>query len=304
MRTYQYIIYNLKVSAGFEIPMGKVTQFACKPEVIIRMGVVPEWIHTDIRAGNEDCLTENSMWFYIPGMAIYMIEGGNQITVQILSEEFTPLDVCSYLTGSAFTLLLIQRGYIPVHGGMVVKDGCVAIISGRSGAGKSTTVMELLNRGFRFMSDDVSAILVNNESITAIPAFPQQKLCRDIIIKYQIDESNLIYIDEDRDKYARPIPEQNYEQSQKKLNYMIEIVPYQGDNVQVQEVQGVEKLKMLTSNLYRGLVYEKMGISMERMDKFLRIASGVKMYQILRPQNMDSLDGIVNSIQNKILQVC
>lgn len=304
MTEYQYIIYNHKVSSTFEIPMAKPVKFNDEPQVKITMNEVPKIVHEEIVKGKVDYLTNELMWFYVPGLAIYYMEGGNRITVEVLSEEFTSLDLCSYLTGSAFTLLLIQRGYIPIHGGMIMQNGQVAIISGRSGAGKSTTVMELLNRGFRFMSDDVSAIMVKDETIIAVPAFPQQKLCRDIIEKYQIDEATLVYIDEERDKFARKIEEQQYEQQPKALNCMIEIVPYQGDRVVIKQVQGVEKLQMLTSNLYRGLVYEKMGVSYERMDKFIRIASGIEMYQILRPQNIDSIDGVVESIQDKIFQMC
>lgn len=304
MTEYQYIIYNHKVSSTFEIPMAKSVKFDDEPQVKITMNEVPEIVHEEIVKGKVDYLTNELMWFYIPGLAIYYMEDGIRITVEVLSEEFTSLDLCSYLTGSAFTLLLIQRGYIPIHGGMIMQNGQVAIISGRSGAGKSTTVMELLNRGFRFMSDDVSAIMVKEETILAVPAFPQQKLCRDIIEKYQIDEATLVYIDEERDKFARKIEEQQYEQQPKALNCMIEIVPYQGERVVIKQVQGVEKLQMLTSNLYRGLVYERMGVSYERMDKFIRIASGIEMYQILRPQNIDSIDRVVESIQDKIFQMC
>ena len=284
--------------------MAKSVKFDDEPQVKITMNEVPEIVHEEIVKGKVDYLTNELMWFYIPGLAIYYMEDGIRITVEVLSEEFTSLDLCSYLTGSAFTLLLIQRGYIPIHGGMIMQNGQVAIISGRSGAGKSTTVMELLNRGFRFMSDDVSAIMVKEETILAVPAFPQQKLCRDIIEKYQIDEATLVYIDEERDKFARKIEEQQYEQQPKALNCMIEIVPYQGERVVIKQVQGVEKLQMLTSNLYRGLVYERMGVSYERMDKFIRIASGIEMYQILRPQNIDSIDRVVESIQDKIFQMC
>ncbi len=54
-----------------------------------------------------------------------------------------------------------------LHGAALEKNGEVLVITGRSGAGKSTTTWGLLNNGFNYLSDELAP--VNLESMHVIP---------------------------------------------------------------------------------------------------------------------------------------
>ena len=51
------------------------------------------------------------------------------------------------------------------------------------------------------MADDITVVDCNDKEVSAYPGFPYQKLCRDVVEKKQLDKDDLIYIDEDKDKY-------------------------------------------------------------------------------------------------------
>lgn len=301
---YQYLIYNQKIESEFEINFARKAVFTETPDVTIKIGKVPEEIKDQINQGAYDGLKEDSMWFYVTDKAIYYITNGNQIVIEPQNDSLTEFELCSYLTGSALALLLMQKGIVPIHGSMIAHNGKVAIITGQSGSGKSTTVFELLSRGCSFLSDDVSAIEVKEDKLTSLPAFPLQKLCRDLVERNNLDLNSLTYIDEFRDKFARNINLSQYEDMPQGLDYIIELVPYQGKSVEIKEVEGLDKLNMLTTNLYRSLVYEKMGVTTNRFEKMLTIISKAKMYQVFRPQMEDSFQEVPDIIWNNLLQLC
>ncbi len=47
-----------------------------------------------------------------------------------------------------------QLGWVPLHAGAVVRDGCCALVTATSGGGKSTLVAALVRRGWQTLGDD------------------------------------------------------------------------------------------------------------------------------------------------------
>lgn len=108
-----------------------------------------------------------------PGGPRLRIRDGRSITVAD-SDGLTLAEVHTFLFGPAFTLLAHQRGRPPLHAGAVELDGRTIGIAGHSGAGKSTTVHALVQRGARLLSDD--QLLVDPATRLAYPAYPSAKL--------------------------------------------------------------------------------------------------------------------------------
>ena len=59
-----------------------------------------------------------------------------------------------------------------LHAGAAAKDGAVVLLAGPAGAGKSTLVVRLLERGWRLFGDDVVPVDVNRQAALPLPFTP------------------------------------------------------------------------------------------------------------------------------------
>ena len=97
-----------------------------------------------------------------------LIEDGTKITVQTGDPEKLSV-LFSNIMATALPLTLLQRGRPLLHGSCVEKDGRAICFLGESGAGKSTAARVLVENGYRLISDDIIAPLVENERFRVFP---------------------------------------------------------------------------------------------------------------------------------------
>jgi hypothetical protein len=93
----------------------------------------------------------------IRDLSLY-VAGGDRVVVQ--APDLAARSEHDYLVyGWAARLLLWQRRRLTLHAALVVTpDGRAVALAGDSGAGKSTTTVELIRRGWRYACDDVAEL--------------------------------------------------------------------------------------------------------------------------------------------------
>lgn len=290
-----YKIYGLIVKSEFPIPEALEIEKQNRWDVFIEFGEIPEEDRKIANSGKVCRLEPQIMWFYLKELVFFYVENGNHIIVHKESDKLTELARNSYLTGTAMGLLLFQRGIIPIHSGAVAYNGKCITVVGESGAGKSTASMLLQEKGCSLVADDVSAVSVLEERIMVSPAFPQQKLCKDAALRLGYKLEELIYIDEFRDKYAVRLKD-GYEQEQLPLGVIVELVAKDCEEFSIKEIVGIEKLKLLFRNIYRGYVLDTMGMPEKMQVELLKIAEKIPMYQCIRPKKGFHMEQIVDWI--------
>ena len=277
-----YKMYGLIIKSEFEIPEAYEITEQKQWDVFVEMGQPSMEILKQAKEGKVCQLEKGKMWFYLENMGLFYTENGNYIRIYRETERLTDLARNSYLTGTVMGLILFQRGIIPIHSGAVAKNGKVVCIVGYSGAGKSTTSVMLREKGCEFVSDDVSAITIEDKKVMVSLAFPQQKLCKDAALRQGYHLEDLIYIDEFRDKYAIRLQD-GFIKEALPLGAIVELEVAAGESVEVREIVGIEKMELLFRNIYRGLALNEIGMSGEMRRNILKIAEKVPMYQIKRP---------------------
>lgn len=303
-----YSLYGQIVQSEIELPEAdEITPEALQnaslsPTASIFLAPPPEWVLESCSEENFEYLTEQVMWFYLPGLVLFYVENGDTIKIWQESSELPQPALRSYLLGSAFTLLLMQKGILPIHGSALSLNGTGIIISGCSGSGKSTTAQALQRNGYQFVADDISAVQIQDNKPVILPGPPWQKVCRDVMERAS-NPQDYIYIDEDRDKFAIRLTS-DYAQHSIPASCMIIIEVSQKENVELTEITGVEKLHYLTHNLYRGEVYNKFGVSPARMQLFLNTITHLHIFVLRRPQHANSVDTCIDMINAKLLQIC
>lgn len=88
---------------------------------------------------------------------------------------------------NTFITELQRKGYVIVHGACVAKDGQCYIISGNKGAGKTTTMLKLLEHGYDFISNDKVAIKKINGEIIACGIPHSMGIIAKDVQKYHIE---------------------------------------------------------------------------------------------------------------------
>ena len=304
MMEYYYRIYGLRVQS--QIPFSEaLPDTEGDADVQIVFGSVPEFLREAGRKGYGTWTGGfTSAWFRVrDGTQVY-VEGGSRITVE-LSEEPRLLYVTSLLLSAGMALICQQRGDPFFHGSVLYTGEQAVLLCGESGAGKSTVAMELLQKKWGFLADDTVRVHPDTGGMVAEPSYPQQKLCRNMALKCGKPLEELIYIDEERDKYAWRRQDCYVKQSAR----LGKIFLLRRDGAQtaqrgavcIRNITGKETLEILSGQLYLADTYRySTGIPYELMTQLIRIAGQAGIYEVTRPGDGDTLREVVT----KILQFC
>lgn len=294
--SYIYNLYGLIVSSELNINElvsvnnSKVNEV----DVFVKFENMPQYILKRIEEGRHSKFSKEESFFVAKDIAIYRIINGNTIYIQSIGG--TEKEIKCYLLGTAFSTLLIQRNIVPIHGGSIVVNNKAFTIVGDSGAGKSTLISGFRLAGYKFLCDDLSRVKIEEDKVKICSAYPQQKLCRDAILEFNLNINELVMLDEARDKFAVPSKE-SFIEGECELYGIIEIIKDPNiSEVKLEEVKGVSKINSITNNTYTKEIVGFMGRSNEFLKNVLNIASKVKVYKLYRPSEGFTIKNQINSI--------
>lgn len=294
---YRYYMYGMHVESEIEIAEAVEDYTEGIADVVVRLGEMPEEIRKKQEESNEGSsllFHARALYFRVTDVAEYLVEE-SLITVRPIADATTQ-PVKTFLLGSALGYCMVLRKMVVLHGGAVEYHGKGIIVTGESGAGKSTVTNALREKGFQFIADDVCALNENGDKMHINMAYPQQKLCRDAALKMGYELSDLIYINEQRDKFAVRLKD-GYLAEGAEFDYLFELQISEDDKLSIERVEGHEKLHTIIRNIYRGeSAFQMWGMPPEYMKKCLKIASTIEVYCIKRPAQLGTLPEIVDFI--------
>jgi len=253
----RYSLYGLVIETEVEfLQLTKVNEDDMSPaDVIIRQDkCADEVIDYLTKVDALECQYEIGLEYscFMNKGGYYVIKGGREIIFET-KEGYTPENLSSWLLGYAFAMLLLERRTLAIHCSAVCQDreseddGAI-LIAGEPGAGKSSLTKKLLEEGYKIMADDVAAVRLEDE-VNVYPAFPYQKLVRNEVEKRGLNKDELIYINEDKDKFLVPVGNA-FCAEPRKIKFMVFIVVADVTEVQVKKLSGIEQLMAFRTNLF------------------------------------------------------
>jgi hypothetical protein len=238
--------------------------------------------------------------FRIEDIGAYLIRNGSEIIVE-KGPDSTSEGYALFILGTCMGALLMQRGLLPIHGSALSLENKDIIITGHSGAGKSTLTAYLYKMGYSFLADDISALRFEDGEARIMPAFPRQKLWRDTALHLLGNLDSLERIPGIRDKYHVPMNNQ-FITTNGRLSAIFEISVHEGNQVELEEVRGSEKLKTILVNTYRHELVGLKGIGAQHFLQCSEIAAKTHVFKIKRPETgytvKEQAEAIVNALRN------
>ena len=255
--TYMMRGFGLIISSDFPLAQMRKAPDTGEPDVKIISAPAPsELVREPIRTWPDCILGRKEMWTEIENVVRLYAANGNEIRVErLFTDPDREGEMQAYVTGLALGAILHQRGAVPMHGSCVARDGKGILITGVSGAGKSSLSAEALRRGYRLVTDDVTPIRLENGKVMAEPSFPQQKLWEDAIDRggsWDMKD-HPVFKEESRTKFAMDVGDSFLDETVELVG-VLQLIPKegeQGDRPLLKEVTGLEKAVLLQIHTYR-----------------------------------------------------
>lgn len=290
-----YLAYGLTITSDLQINELLEVEKCNDTDVKIKIGKVPERMKFPIEETDWYQAKEDELIFTAPNVAKYYVHHGREIIIEPLTEEKS-LAIRVYLLGTAFGAILLQRGRVPFHGGGLSINNKGIIITGESGAGKSTVTNALMRKGHDMVTDDVVALEIDGDNKLLIyPSYPKQKLWNDSAKHMEIDINQLSKIDGVNDKYYVPVEKFCYQPTE--LKAVFELKPIRCQEVFVEELTGREQLEVLLNHTYRSIFIQPFGLMKAHFLQCVEMTKMIKVYRLYRPENEFTMEEQVKSIE-------
>ncbi|MDO5291870.1 MAG: hypothetical protein Q4F05_03875 [bacterium] len=297
---YRYRVFGLNIASDFCLTgINEKNDFDQADVEIIQGGVNPDLLKIPEEEknstvgywyfGNDDwvCVRERRN-------GVFYMKDGKSIHYELF-EGYDPHYVKQLILCVSMAIIRVQRGLISIHGSCVEWKGKGFIISGDSGAGKSTFTTELLQHGAGFLTDDICAITFMQDMPYVQPSFPQRKLCEDAVKRFGYDTEKLEKLpDIEKGKYMVDQVE-SFLETPSELGGIIVIKPGEYEKVSLKEITGAEKLKYVIDNLIKLDVYSHLGKDADMYRASLKVAGKVSIYELKRPINKDTLQQMMDA---------
>jgi hypothetical protein len=294
---YHYWAYGLIVASEMKFPELFPLEDEVKASVVLALGEVPKpEIHPGGFHFENIEITPSEYRLNVEGIAHYYVANGNRITIKPFegaSEDLVRL----YCLSNAFAALLHQRRTIPLHCAALLKNDRLIMIFGESGAGKSTTMAGLLQKGFSPFSDDVCVPVKDISGDWAFySSYPMMKFWQSTIDIKGLELQPERKIRNDMDKFGIYFHDRFCRESKKPLAIFILKKSNQLGDPVLSGMKGMALFQELDRNAYRGEYLGATDLKREHFNFFSQLANQVPSYELIRPANTDSHERITQLI--------
>lgn len=291
-----YSAFGLNWKLPFACPEMGTTVVTDDVDVTVCYGPAPALPFGSTGAGPFQQVTSNVAYFRFPEVASYLVEQGNRITIEP-EVGATEAQLRLFFLGTAISLLLHQRGLLPLHASGICTSQGGVLFTGHSGFGKSTLLATFLARGYRMLTDDLAAIGFTDAGQPIVyPGYPQIKLWEDSANELNQSTDNLRRIRPELDKFAVPLT-QEIDQTSVPLHAIYALTPYNGNYPTVEHLTDARKFNVFLDHTWQKLALKRMGRHADHFRQSAAVANQVKVRRIYRPEKPFMLQELANLIE-------
>ncbi len=292
---FHFEFYGLAVSSEIPLPGWPECAPTREAEVFVVRGSVdapdPEGDGVFARCMDE-CGDFVANW---RGYGRFAVRGGSRIVVDAEAES-DATGIGLFVGGPLMAVILQSRGRVVLHGGAVEIGGRAVLVLGQSGAGKSTTVAALLERGHRFVTDDL-CVLDRSDGVWRIdPAPPLVKLKDESLsaIGHDPREYEEFGRAEEKRRFAPGV------RSEARLPLAAALLLEWGEKPRVSRTTSGEAFFGLRANSFTIHVVEDLGWNERHFAMCGELAREVPVLRLRRPRDLAALDAVAALIEETL----
>jgi hypothetical protein len=253
--------------------------------------MLPDWLTgvqietSPVPCALDGAVTRGVLWQAAPGRylldvpetARYLVERGRRISIEP-SSLAADADVRLFFRMSPLAALLFQRGILAFHAAAVAGSQGAVLIAGDSGVGKSTLIATLLKRGWSLLSDDLTAVDVNENLIPLVfPAFPELTLWPDAMENLEIENVGNVK--------RTLIMQDRFVASPQPLQAIFQLSVHQNETVAISDLKGATIFQSLTTLSYNSRIADALLDRTAYLRKATVIARDTSIFRLKRPRS-------------------
>jgi hypothetical protein len=292
-----YFICGLSVRSELELP-GAVPDKTgvAPPAVSVRRGSVPVSLRGATASGPDWEMAGETFLMRVQGLARFAIEGGREIMVDIEPGAWER-NAVGFILGTAFGILLHQRGALVLHGAAVEKDGRAIAICGASGAGKSTLAAALCREGCSFVTDDICVVDIDEpRRPVVLPDGRRLKLWKESIDRLDFATRQGEAVSETFEKYYID-PFDSVAAPPKLSAFYVLRETSSATSPRFESLPLPDAMQILEIEAYRPELRQIMGRKPELFAKSAAVLGYARAFLLHRPRGFDHLTETVTSLR-------
>ena len=291
---YNYNGFGLSISSDIAFPELAEAEFVTA-DVTITLGEVPDQSNGNAK---NYLLHDQEFFWDLDKICKYRALTGSRVIVQPIKGA-NHRTVRAHLLGTVMAVVLHQRGCIPLHASAININDKLTLITGDSGAGKSTTVSGLLKKGYRIFADDVVvAREENSTTVVASSSYPMIKLWDDAIGKLDDDRFNnrTFAIAQDINKYGIFFHNQ-FDKASYSIERVFVLALKDEGAIETIRVTDGEAFNAIKNQSYRAEFIHTRYLMELNFKMLTNLARQAEVIQICRPRNCKPED-LVNAVES------
>ena len=293
---YSYQAYGLIIHSELRLPQLLSVEKNEPADIVVSYGTVPQSLENPTKKGVNWEISAEQFGLNIDGVAKYWVNGSEEVWIERYPNASDD-DVRLFLLGSTLGFILHLRHILPLHASAIRTERGAVLFTGVSGAGKSTTLSAMVQRGYPMMADDVSGIVLDARgNPQVLSAFPASKLFADSVAKLNRSTDDLSQVKASLNKYLLPID--NFWTKSVPLYAVYVLTKHEGGKIELQPVEkNIDKLSCFLLNTYRKLYVTAIGWEQEQFKLISQAIKQTRVVRVTRPTQGFLLNELVEILE-------
>ena len=296
--TFQYGPFL--IDSALDLPELRRVQGSGRLCVTLRLGDVPEQLANAIPLGPNRFFAAGEFLLNVPRTGRFYARAGREIRVEP-AEGAPTSDLAIYILGSVFGALCHQNGLLPLHASAVEVGGSVTAFLGDSGAGKSSTVALLGQRGYRIFADDICLLEPFGGALRAAPQAGWLKLWRETFEHLGVEPAAENRTFSTDDKYRMYLGPQGFEPRAVRQFCFLERAAVGEMAARLERLGNAEAIGMLIATIYPGYMPEDPAEERRLFRQCAEAMAEARAYRLVMPWGWNLVGTTLDLIERELL---